>query len=345
MRIHRPSLWFALLFFVCAGVYLVHLNVSKPRILIVQSYLDDYSWSRDIDKGIRRVLNNPTEYSLRWHYLDLKRHTDADFRKRAAASAKKVIDEWKPDVILAVNDAAQKFVAMSYVNHPKIKIVYAAINGEITPYGYDKATNVTGIVERKAMPALKEGMIALAATRGIRPEDIRFLYIGDRSDSILSNERYVLEYDWAPIKMVGSKLVPTFDEWKRVVTEAENTADFIMFANYRNLLETPGKKGFVSASTVMNWTEKNAKPITLGMQGFNVEDGAAFSIGVSAAEQGEVSARMAGEIIRGKKPKDIPAQSTQQFVVFMSDSKLKARRLVVPDIHESFARASDTYLP
>jgi ABC-type uncharacterized transport system substrate-binding protein len=81
------------------------------------------------------------------------------------------------------------------------------------------------------------------------------------------------------------------------------------------------------------------------MQGFNVEDGAAFSIGVSAAEQGEVSARMAGEIIRGKKPKDIPAQSTQQFVVFMSDSKLKARGLVVPDIHESFARASDTYLP
>lgn len=345
MKILRISQWLALLFFACAGAYLVHLNISRPRILVLQSYLDDYSWSRDIDTGIRRALDNPTAYSVRWHYMDLKRHTDDQFRKRAASSAMKVIKDWKPDVILAVNDAAQKYVATQYANHPTIKVVYAAINGEISPYGYDKANNVAGIVERKALPALKEGMIELARSKGIAADKIRFINIGDRSDSLISNERYILEHDWAPLKLVDSKLVATFDEWKKVVTEAEKTADFIIFANYRQLRETPGSKAFVAARTVMEWTEKNSKPITLGMQGFNVEDGAAIAIGVSPFEQGEVSGEMAEAIVAGKSPKDIPAQSTRQYVVYMSDSRLKARNLKVPAIHEAFARASNTYFP
>jgi len=346
MRILRLPQWLALLFFVCAGAYLVHLNTSRPRILVVQSYFNDYSWTRDIDAGIRRALNNPTAYTVRWHYLDLKRHTDEPFRKRAANSAIKVIEDWKPDVILAVNDAAQQYVAKNYVNHPTIKIVYAAINGEPSKYGYDKANNVTGIVERKALVALRETMIEVAKAKGIAADKVRFINIGDRSDSILANERYILEQDWAPIKLVDSKLVASFDEWKKVVIDAEKTADFIIFANYRNLLKTPGKaKNFVSAKTVMEWTEKNSVAIPLGMQGFNVEDGAPISVGPSPLEQGEISGDMAEAIILGKAPKDIPTESTRQYVVYMSESKLKARKLTIPAIHEAFARAANTYFP
>jgi ABC-type uncharacterized transport system substrate-binding protein len=181
--------------------------------------------------------------------------------------------------------------------------------------------------------------------QGKDPKNIRIINIGDRSDSLLADEPFLLKYDWSPLKLVDSKLVGTFDDWKKVVNDAESRADFIILSNYRQLVVKPGDKKFVPASEVMKWTETHAKPIVLGMQGFNVEDGGAIAIGVSPYEQGEVSAQMAAEIIAGKKPRDIPEQATRQFVVFMSESRLKARHIQPPKIYEAFARASNTYLP
>lgn len=345
MKILRTSQLLALFFFTCVGSYFVYFNVSKPRVLVLQSYLDDYSWSRDIDTGIRRSLKNPTAYTVRWHYMDLKRHTDKEFRTRAANSALKVIENWKPDVILAVDDNAHEYVAKYFINRPGVSIVHAGINGETAPYGYDKAKNVTGILERKPLDAIKEAMIELALLQGKNPKNIRIINIGDRSESLVNDEKFLLEYDWSPLKLVDSKLVKTFDEWKKVVAGAESRADFIVLSNYRQLTAKPGEKQFVPPKVVMEWTEKNSKPVILGMQGFNVEDGASIAIGVSPYEQGEVSGEMAAAIVAGKKPKDIPEASTRQYVVYMSDSKLKARNLSVPKIYEAFARASNTYLP
>jgi len=54
----------------------------------------------------------------------------------------------EPDVLIAVDDNAQKYAAKYFVNHPRIKIVFSGINGSVQPYGYDTANNVTGILER-----------------------------------------------------------------------------------------------------------------------------------------------------------------------------------------------------
>ena len=134
-------------FVVLLLIFIVVINLKKPRILILHSYDLDYSWVRDINDGINRVLSDKA-YSIKWHYMDTKRHPSNEFKEKAGNTARVMIDSWNPDLILAIDDNAQKYVAQKYNNHDKMKIVFTGVNAELNAYGYDQAKNVTGVLER-----------------------------------------------------------------------------------------------------------------------------------------------------------------------------------------------------
>jgi|GEM_PF-369146 len=146
-------------------VVVINFNLHKPRLLVLQSYNRDYSWTRDVDTGIRRILDNKRHYSLRWFYMDTKRHPWPDYRKTIGQTVRRLIDQWQPDVVLAVDDDAQEYAMKYYVNDPHVRIVFAGVNGEVTPYGYDEASNVTGILERKELQAVKEALLSITLLR------------------------------------------------------------------------------------------------------------------------------------------------------------------------------------
>jgi hypothetical protein len=55
MSARLPSL-LAATFVVLMGALGVWFKLSQPRILVLHSYKPDYSWTRDVDSGLRRVL-------------------------------------------------------------------------------------------------------------------------------------------------------------------------------------------------------------------------------------------------------------------------------------------------
>jgi hypothetical protein len=57
------------LFLICAGVYIVHANLTQPRILVLHSYYTNFSWDTDMDIGIQRVIGD-RPYNIRYHYMD-----------------------------------------------------------------------------------------------------------------------------------------------------------------------------------------------------------------------------------------------------------------------------------
>jgi hypothetical protein len=122
-------------------------NMSKPSILILHSYDKDYPWVRDINIGLNRVLNNKYLYQVRWYYMDTKRHPYDNYKESAGIAARNLIEQTQPDVVIAMDDDAQKFVTQFFKNHPKIKIVFGGVNREVKDYGFDQSNNVTGILE------------------------------------------------------------------------------------------------------------------------------------------------------------------------------------------------------
>ncbi len=135
------------IFIIGALAVFIGANLLKPRVLVLHSYDLDYSWVRDINVGINRVLHSKG-YNIRWHYMRHQAQPEQRIPANARASlARRIIDEWKPDLITAVDDDAQKYRGRMFARRPTratdgrhhLQIVYAGLNGAPTPYGYDKA--------------------------------------------------------------------------------------------------------------------------------------------------------------------------------------------------------------
>ena len=244
-------------FIIGALAAFILVNTSKPRVLILHSYDTEYSWVRDINTALNRKLG-AKPYILRWHYMDTKRNPDDAFKLRSGVLTRRIIDEWQPDILIAVDDDAQRYAAKNYVNHPKMKIVFAGINGEIEPYGYDKANNVTGILERKQWRAVKNLIMESVRPRVPAGRAVKIAYIGDTSGSVKEDTKFLEEFDWKPFVLHRSKLVKTFDEWKAEVKRANLEADILVTTNYRRIqVSESDTKKFVTPEELVKWTEDN----------------------------------------------------------------------------------------
>lgn len=338
MRIRIKPQFMAGLFLVFASVFIIIANVQKPRILVLHSYHPDYAWVREVSVGIKRILDKYPHYSIRWHYMDTKRHNDKRFMHIAAKAADSLIRRWTPNVIIAVDDNAQKLVASKYVNDSKINIVYTGVNGKQSDYGYEDAKNVTGILERIPLTALKDSL------KDILPANyLRIAHVTDSSTTSAFVHKELAAYDWKPFRLTYMASAKTFDDWKNAIREAGKKADIILFAQYHTVQRSATEKEKVPPREIIQWTMKHSRIPGIGCWGFYVEDGGMLSIGVSPYEQGKVAAEMAVQIIQGGKPANIRFEVTRQFIIYARANELKRMHISLPRIHEAFARATDNY--
>lgn len=339
------KLTFMSAFFVSLIVAIILISANRPRILILHSYDPSYVWTRDINVGLERVLESKSWIDIRYQYMDGKKHSSKDYQRRAGISARKVIDNMEPDVLIAIDDNAQKYAAMFYANHPKIKIVFAGINGSVQPYGYNEANNVTGILERKPVRALVELMKTISDNTG-GSEHPRAVFLSDESHSTERDANYMETQDWAPAVYEGRVAFGTFEDWQSYVLNAAENTDFLLVGGYRKLRRSGDDGSKVPSSEVAKWTEQNSPVPVIGMNVFNTNDGVMASVGVSPYEQGVVAANMALDLIAGGKTiKDIKVQTSQNYIISLRKSALEKRDIVLPQVFEAFARTTDNYLP
>ena len=280
-------------------------HAGKPRVLVLQSYEPDYAWTAGVIEGLDRVMRAWSDVHINAHYMYTKKFSDADSLRRAGVQAGNAVERWKPDVVIAIDNLAHALVMQDYVDHPTIKIVYAGVNGPVSAFGYDSATNVTGIRENRAMGPVRDAIAALQQTGaasapwdGSRP--VRIRYVMDKSVSVTRDRPNVDTFDWSPLIYTASVAVDTFPAWQEEVRRSSEMADAIIVTNYRQLKRSDAEAVFVPAEEVMAWTEENAGIPVIGLNVFNTEDGATFSVGASPIEQGQVAAELAGLLINGQ---------------------------------------------
>ena len=135
-------------------------GVKGCRMLLVHSYHQGYRWVDTITEGVQTAIKG-TGMELDIFYMDAKRHTDEAWKIDAGCRAKKRVDEYHPDIILASDDDACQYFATFYLNTP-MPVVFTGVDADPSKYGFP-AVNVTGVIER---PHFKE---SLALARQLRP--------------------------------------------------------------------------------------------------------------------------------------------------------------------------------
>ena len=119
-------------------------NAAEPVCLYVGSYHAGYHWNDRIEQGLERSLKGVCE--VHRFYMDTKRNKGAPFAEGKAEEAKALIDKLRPDVVIACDDNASKYLVVPHLKGSAVPVVFCGVNWTVEPYGYP-FPNVTGMIE------------------------------------------------------------------------------------------------------------------------------------------------------------------------------------------------------
>jgi ABC-type uncharacterized transport system substrate-binding protein len=193
---------------------------AGKKILFINSYHEGYEWSDGVEKGIHNVLDN-TGAELKFVRLDTKRNPDEAFAKTAGTQAKAEIEAFQPDVVIACDDNAQKYVIVPYFKGTALPIVFAAVNWDASAYGYP-TSNVTGMIEVELPGQVVEQLKSYA--KGAR---VAYLTVDSETEQKVAeiyNERF---FDG----QMKTYWVKTLDEFKQAFLKAQNEVDILFMGN------------------------------------------------------------------------------------------------------------------
>ncbi|MFQ5518963.1 MAG: hypothetical protein ACE5E3_03070, partial [Mariprofundus sp.] len=125
--------------------------VEAKQCLYINSYHAGYAWSDKIESAVKAELAGHCKVSV--FQMDTKRNTSAAFGEQKALEAKALIESLKPDVVIASDDNASKYLIAPYYKNADIPFVFCGINWTAEPYGYPYS-NATGMIEVSAIKAM-----------------------------------------------------------------------------------------------------------------------------------------------------------------------------------------------
>jgi len=255
-------------------------DYTGKKVVFVNSYHLGYPWSDGIETGLREVFEG-TGVEFKTVELDTKNNPDEDFGKAAGTKAQSDIEAFAPDVIIACDDNAQKYLIVPYYKGTNTPVVFCGVNWDASVYGFP-TTNVTGMVEVE----LPDQMINLLKgyTNGDRVGYITVDSETERKVVDTYNDRFFdgqLQPYW----------VTTQEEFKEAFLTAQEEVDILFMGNNAgsDVWNEDEMQQFILENTTIPTGSINdwMAPYSL------------LTLAKSAKEQGEWSAQTALSILDG----------------------------------------------
>ena len=272
---------------------------AGKKVLHVDSYHVGYAWSDGIAGGIRETLKD-TGVELRRVEMDTKRNTSEEFKKAAALNVREVIAEFKPDVVIASDDNASKYLIMPYYKDADLPFVFCGLNWDASVYGFP-FRNVTGMVEISLATQIIKQLRKYA-----RGDRIGFL--GD--DTLTSRKNLQYHRDLLKIDYDHVYYANNFDQWQRKYLELQKKVDMIILINYVGIPDWDKEKTqvFVENHTRIPSGTNNSWTIPFALLG----------IIKIPEEQGRWAAHAALKILDGTPPGKIPITHNKQGKLYFN---------------------------
>lgn len=290
---------------------------AAKRVLYVDSYHQGFPWSDGITEAVQAVMDKE-DVTLKIIRMDTKRNTSDAYKKGVALEVKKMIESFRPDVVIASDDNASKFVIVPYYKNARIPFVFCGVNYTADAYGFPFA-NVTGMVELP--PAVKLIYSLKHFTRITKVGYLAADTLTERKDGAFTKRDVREEF--------VERYVKTFSDWKREFNRLQDEVDIIIVGN------NGGIKGW-NDDEARSFAEKNTRIVTgclLDWMAPVVFLGATRS----ATEQGHYAATTAVKILNGADPRDIPIRSNVNADIIINMRIAKKLKKTVPNSFKKIA--------
>ena len=294
-----------------AGAGREAMPLAGKRVLLVNSYHPGYAWSDGIVEGARAVLE-PQGVVLRMVNMDTKRNQGEAFLKEAGRKAMAEVRAFRPDVVIACDDNAQRWFVVPFLLGGPIPVVFCGVNWDAAQYGYP-AANVTGMVEVEVLGTLMDHLRRFA-------KGDRVGFLGDDTES----ERQIFaNYDrQLPHGTLRPYFVKDFAAFKAAFLAAQQQCDMLILSNN---------------STLRDWDDAEAQRIVAahgtvptGTYTEWLAPYVVFTTAKVAQEQGEWAAGAALRILRGESPAAIPLVRNEKARLIVNVKMAQGLGIVIP---------------
>jgi ABC-type uncharacterized transport system substrate-binding protein len=303
-----PALLLILFFFWSCDIQ------NRSQVFYINSYHEGYGSSDDVMAGIKEVLGDKVD--LRISFMDTKRNSDPGFIQNKVKEIINEIEVYQPDVIIASDDNAVKYVIEPHFKNGKIPVVYCGVNWSADQYELPRA-HVTGMLE--VLPFIE----TVEAVKQSLPVIARLTVLSENSDSERKNKE-VMDGLFKELELeVTFSLVDDFESWKSQFIHANASSDIIY-------IPTNG--------AIKNWDVKEAKTFVkehIQKPVITCDDFmmpyAVFGLTKVAKEQGEWAAQTALKILQGAKPADIPITENRQSQAWINTTLAEKVGFMIPE--------------
>jgi PAS domain S-box-containing protein len=299
---------------------------QQKEVLLIHSYHKGYIWTDDISKAIEKKFDEYNNIELTTVYMDTKRIDSSSYLYNLSKLYKQQFDGRKFDLILVSDNNAFDFMIKYHDSLFKdIPVLFCGINnfdkvllGENDMYKYMSGTAEEVDLEKNfelisnMHPNLKNLLIindtsatGYAVKRDLNPIIQKY------------KKKFNIEYtDNLEIKNLQTK-----------VSELDKENSVILFVL---LFKDTAGKYFTYKQSFEEVKKVSQVPI-YGLWDFYLKSGIVGGLLTSATAQGETVAKMALEVLNGKKISDIPILEKSPNLYMFNYDELKRFNLSIPE--------------
>ncbi len=283
----------ALLFTAAAGQAHAAGNFDGKKVLFIDSYHEGYAWSDGTLDGARSALDS-SGVELLVVRMDTKRKKTDEDKLAAAEMVRQTIAAFQPDVVIASDDNASKYVIQPFYKDAELPFVFCGVNWDAAGYGFPYK-NVTGMIEVSAVDELF--MFLERLTDGRR--------VGYLAADVFTahKEQENIEKTFG-MTFAETRYATTVAEWQAQFFELQGQVDILLVGNAIGIEDWDD-------DAAARFVEQNSR-IPSGAIDGHMARLALIGYTKLAEEQGEWAARTALRILGGTQPSAIPITRNSQ---------------------------------
>jgi hypothetical protein len=285
--------------------------VKGKKALYINAYHPGYAWSDVEQKAAEAVFKQAgVEYQV--FYMDTKQKNLPEQIKASAETARKTIDEYKPDVVILQDDNPVKHVFLPWYRNTDLPFVFCGVNWDCGRYDLP-CKNVTGMLEVSLIPQILDTVRPLA--KGTRIALLGNDNETDHLEGVMIPKRFGLQWS-------QERYVKTFDEWKAAYTELQTSADIVFWYG------SAGIKDW-NDDQAKSFVEEHTRIVTCSSQYYMAPFVLVGHMKLGE-EQGAWAAHAAVQILAGKSPMHIPVAQNKNARITLNMRLAKQLNVVFP---------------
>ncbi|XPV75709.1 MAG: ABC transporter substrate-binding protein [Desulfovibrio sp.] len=325
---------------------------QNKRVTIVASYEQSHVCGLPQQEGIVSAIENKGWYNgqnltIQYFYMDTKRkNTSIESMKNVASQALSDIKEFKPDVVITIDDNAFREVGLPLIKSSKTPVVFSGMNvqpeqyNNITPFMTNRSKpegQTTGIYEKLYLSRSVRVLKSIGSIKGDTVLAITDTSPTGKALTIQIDE----ELQELPTGLKGEIIVAhSWEEYKSIIKKYNKNKH--IFAYYPVALRLIDKQGTVyTAPEIFKWTKEHSTKPEMALNYAFANLGLLGGAAVDFKAMGLQAGAKAGDILNGANPGSLSIDDASDYAIVFNRTRAAELKLVIP--HELLTAADHIY--